>query len=206
MAVSGYDLDARAVARSRSGPGDTARRGTGINNVSIVLLGQVADRRFLLMGDVEEEHRPVTAQGRPAARRSAQGRPPRQQDRDDAAFVDATRPPSRSPRPGPAIRRAPGEVDTRSADGIGGARLSDGPRRNGRGRVRGERDDRACGRWPTGGCGADAIGIGQDPDHPPERVPVCGPRHRAAAGSGGAGSSPRVAPRPEPDRRVPSSR
>jgi competence protein ComEC len=27
--------------------------GTGINNVSIVLLGQVADRRFLLMGDVE---------------------------------------------------------------------------------------------------------------------------------------------------------
>jgi hypothetical protein len=35
---------------------------------------------------------------------------------------------------------------------------------------------------------------------------VCGPRHRAAADSGGAGSSPRVAPRPEPDRRVPSSR
>jgi competence protein ComEC len=28
--------------------------GTGINNVSIVLLGQVAERRFLLMGDVEE--------------------------------------------------------------------------------------------------------------------------------------------------------
>ena len=28
--------------------------GTGINNVSIVLLGQVGDRRFLLMGDVEE--------------------------------------------------------------------------------------------------------------------------------------------------------
>ena len=28
--------------------------GTGINNVSIVLLGQVGERRFLLMGDVEE--------------------------------------------------------------------------------------------------------------------------------------------------------
>ncbi|HEV7603563.1 MAG TPA: ComEC/Rec2 family competence protein [Candidatus Limnocylindrales bacterium] len=28
--------------------------GTGINNVSVVLLGQVGDRRFLLMGDVEE--------------------------------------------------------------------------------------------------------------------------------------------------------
>ncbi len=29
--------------------------GTGINNVSVVLLGQVGTRRFLLMGDVEEE-------------------------------------------------------------------------------------------------------------------------------------------------------
>jgi len=28
--------------------------GTGINNVSVVLLGQVGERRFLLMGDVEE--------------------------------------------------------------------------------------------------------------------------------------------------------
>src|SRR6185436_2385708 len=28
--------------------------GTGINNVSVVLLGQVGARRFLLMGDVEE--------------------------------------------------------------------------------------------------------------------------------------------------------
>jgi competence protein ComEC len=37
-------------------PSDT---GTGINNVSIVLLGEVAGRRFLLAGDIEEEIDPV---------------------------------------------------------------------------------------------------------------------------------------------------
>ena len=58
--------------------------GTGINNVSIVLLGQVGTRRFLLMGDVEGRHRPVAAPGGPAACRLPQDRPSRQQDGDDA--------------------------------------------------------------------------------------------------------------------------
>jgi competence protein ComEC len=37
--------------------------GTGINNVSVVLAGQVGDRRFLLMGDVEEEVDPQLLAG-----------------------------------------------------------------------------------------------------------------------------------------------
>ncbi len=40
--------------------------GTGINNVSVVLLGEVRDRRFLLMGDVEEGIDPaLLAEGLP---------------------------------------------------------------------------------------------------------------------------------------------
>jgi competence protein ComEC len=40
-------------------PADPPDTGTGINNVSIVLLGEAAGRRFLLAGDVEEEIDPL---------------------------------------------------------------------------------------------------------------------------------------------------
>jgi len=50
--------------------------GTGINNVSIVLLGQVGVRRFLLMGDVEEAIDPqLLAAGLPQPRARQAGRP-----------------------------------------------------------------------------------------------------------------------------------
>lgn len=40
-------------------PAEPADAGTGINNVSVVLLGEIGDRRFLLTGDIEEEIDPV---------------------------------------------------------------------------------------------------------------------------------------------------
>ena len=54
-AVGRRDRIARPVAdRAARSPSTPPDGGTGINNVSIVLLGQVGERRFLLMGDVEE--------------------------------------------------------------------------------------------------------------------------------------------------------
>ena len=92
----------RSAARCPSEPPDS---GTGINNVSVVLLGVIGERRFLLAGDVEQDIDPSLLDGGLAARRPAQGRPSRQPDRDDAM---PSSPPSgrgsRSPRPGPAIR------------------------------------------------------------------------------------------------------
>jgi competence protein ComEC len=44
-------------------PVDPPDDGTGINNVSVVLAGQVAGRRFLLMGDVEEDIDPELLAG-----------------------------------------------------------------------------------------------------------------------------------------------
>ena len=40
-------------------PAEPSDTGTGINNVSVVLLGSIGDRRFLLAGDVEEEVDPT---------------------------------------------------------------------------------------------------------------------------------------------------
>ena len=81
--------------------------GTGINNVSVVLLGQVGQRRFLLMGDVEEGIDPSLLTDGPAARRPPQGRPSRQPDGDDAGVRRCRRGPrSRSRRPAPGTRTA----------------------------------------------------------------------------------------------------
>ena len=47
-------------------PAEPPDTGTGINNVSVVLLGEVAGRRFLLAGDIEEEIDPIlVARGLP---------------------------------------------------------------------------------------------------------------------------------------------
>src|SRR2546423_6761471 len=40
-------------------PGEPTDTGTGINNVSVVLLGEVGGRRFLLAGDIEEGIDPI---------------------------------------------------------------------------------------------------------------------------------------------------
>jgi hypothetical protein len=44
-------------------PVDPPDTGTGINNVSVVLLGTIGSRRFLLVGDVEEEVDPTLLAG-----------------------------------------------------------------------------------------------------------------------------------------------
>ncbi len=44
-------------------PAEPSDTGTGINNVSVVLLGSIGDRRFLLAGDVEEEIDPTLLTG-----------------------------------------------------------------------------------------------------------------------------------------------
>jgi competence protein ComEC len=53
LKVDEIDLRVLWPVRGRV-PRDPPDNGTGINNVSVVLLGDVGDRRFLLMGDVEE--------------------------------------------------------------------------------------------------------------------------------------------------------
>ena len=54
LTVDEIDLDVLWPIRGRV-PTTPTDGGTGINNVSVVLLGHVGARRFLLMGDVEEE-------------------------------------------------------------------------------------------------------------------------------------------------------
>ena len=81
---------ARPDARSRDAPPDT---GSGINNVSIVLLGTFGAQRFLLTGDVEEGIDPILVSARASARRPAQGGPPREpRPRRRTRCSDAIRP------------------------------------------------------------------------------------------------------------------
>ena len=88
-------------------PAEPPDTGTGINNVSVVLLGTVGERRFLLAGDVEEDIDPSLLAERPAARRPAQGRAPRQPDRDDRGRSSTpSGRGSRWPRRAPATRTA----------------------------------------------------------------------------------------------------
>ena len=80
------------VADPRPGPAEPPDGGTGINNVSIVLLGSVGDVRFLLAGDVEEAIDPsLLAEG---CRASTCSRSPitGAGRRRPQAFVDAVRP------------------------------------------------------------------------------------------------------------------
>ena len=162
--------------------------GTGINNVSVVLLGQVGERRFLLMGDVEEGIDPSLLKDRLATRRPAQGRPPRQQDRDDAG-VRRRRAPGGRRRVGRDRQsvRSSGEVDPRPTRGVGGAGPADRSRRDGRRRVRGGRHDGPGRGRPTGcgnGPGACATGrscerdLGERPPPSPRGIPVRDPGHR----------------------------
>ena len=79
--------------------------GTGINNVSIVLLGSVAGRRFLLTGDVEQEVDPelLARLGHVDLLKIAHhGSKTASTD----AFLDAVDPTSPRRQPGPATRTA----------------------------------------------------------------------------------------------------
>ena len=81
--------------------------GTGINNVSVVLLGQIGRASRPADGRRRGGHRSVAAAGRPAARRPPQGRPSRQPDGDDAGLRRRRRGRrSRSRRPVRATRTA----------------------------------------------------------------------------------------------------
>ena len=62
LAVDEIELQVLWPARGRV-PLEPPDGGTGINNVSVVLAGQVGNRRFLLMGDVEEEIDPELLAG-----------------------------------------------------------------------------------------------------------------------------------------------
>ncbi len=127
------DIDLRVLWPIRGQvPAEPTDGGTGINNVSVVLLGAVGDCRFLLAGDVEEDDRPVPPRRRPAAARPPQGRPPRQPDGDDAG-VRRCRPAADRGRLGGGRQpvRPPGASHARSTGRGGGARLPDRPRRHG---------------------------------------------------------------------------
>ncbi len=122
-------------------PPDT---GTGINNVSIVFLGEANGRRFPAHGRRRAGHRSDAAGARPASRRRAQDRSPRQQDRDDPG-VHRRRPAQGRDRIGGRREpvRPPGEVDPRPRPGERRACLPNRPGRIGRDRPSQRRSRRA---------------------------------------------------------------
>ncbi len=61
-------------------PAEPPDNGRGINDVSIVLLGEVDGRRILLTGDVEDDVDPILEASGPAASGLPQGGPPRKRD------------------------------------------------------------------------------------------------------------------------------
>ena len=195
--------------------------GTGINNVSVVLLGRVGRRRFLLTGDVEEDIDPsLLAEGLPQ-RGPAQGGAPRQPDGDDPA-VRRRGPAAGRGRVGraPATRTAT-RPRPRSSGWPRRAPASFAPTSTGRWR------QVAAGRHDLPNGGHETAGIGwttgaAPPGSPEPRAP---PRSAASRGSDarsrsglvpereprdardGADSFGRVAPRAgAPSRRLPSGR
>ena len=193
----------RALADPWPGPGRTARR----RDRHQQRLDRAARRgrhvpvpagRRRRAGD-----RPVAAPGAAAAARLPQGRPPRQQDRDDAG-VRRHRAPEGRRRVGWRGQpvRSPSAVHARTAGGRRRPGLPDRPRRHRRGHLRASRDDGAGGRWASGGRprrGAGCASRGVPLRHP-ERRPHPGTRADAAA----AGQCP--PPEADHHRRVPSSR
>ena len=187
-------------------PPDT---GTGINNVSVVFLGEANGRRFLLMGDVEQGIDPtLLARGLPrvdvlkvAHHGSATA--------TTQAFVDAVRPRVAIASAGagnPYGHPARSTLDRLRAERR--ARLPDGPGRLGRGRPPGRRprrhrDGTEAGRErrraprierPTAGSGRRRATIAA--------VPVRDPDPGRVARVGRAGHA-RAAPTPAPAPRAP---
>ncbi len=188
--------------------------GTAINNVSVVLLGQIGPRRFLLMGDVEEGIDPSMHRGGIAPRRPAQGRSPRQPNRNDR-LVRGRGPPEGRRRVGRGREsvRSPGQGHARSPCRRRGTGPSDRPRWHGRRRFRGGRHDGPDGGTARGRGGGGTAG--QARRRPGHRLSMRDPGHRARARGRASAvdiSRPPVGiERPPPDRsaagrRVPSRR
>ena len=91
----------RSCGRTRAGAARAAGHGTGINNVSVVFLGQVERRRFLLMGDVEEGIDPtLLAEGLPRVdvlKVAHHGSGPRRRRRSSMRSGRGSRSPRRAP-------------------------------------------------------------------------------------------------------------
>ena len=180
LAVDDVALEVRWPIRGTV-PLQPADGGTAINNVSVVLLGTVGDRRFLLTGDVEEDVDPsLLAAGLPRVDVLKVAHHGSRTATTDA-FLAAVRPrvaiasagtgqPLRPSRPGDA--RAP-RGDRRSG-------LPDGRRRLRVGHLRARRSGRparsaALGRSPTGRPGRRRPGGAAD-------VPVRDPGLRGGPG------------------------
>ena len=188
--------------------------GTGINNVSIVLLGQVGERRFLLMGDVEEGIDPSLLKDRLPHVDLLKVAHHGSKTATTQAFVDATRPTVAVASAGagnPYGHPAKSTLDRLAASG---ARV-----------FRTDLDGSV-----VVGFEAGAMTVRAEGGRPAAAEPA--PSGAAAAGSAAAGAVPvvasttflcaipvtalvpplaaagavRRAPRPQPDRRVPSKR
>ncbi len=124
-------------------PAEPPDTGTGINNVSVVMLGTVGERRFLLAGDVEEEVDPsLLAAGLPPVDLLKVAHHGSRTATTDA-FVAAVRPRVAIASAGHRQPvRAPGPGDARAAGRVRRPRVPDGP---GRDRQRGLRR-----RWHVG--------------------------------------------------------
>ena len=204
----------RSAVRCRSTPPDG---GTGINNVSVVFLGHVGTRRFLLMGDVEEGIDPsLLTEGLPRVdllKVAHHG----SRTATTQAFVDAVRP-ARRRRVGRGREpvRASREGHARSPRRIRRPRAPDRPGRLGRGRFRGRWDDRPDrGRalpaptpraTPAKATTATLATVARTPAFLCA-IPVTGlVPDRPAAASAGARRRPPARWRSFTDRRVPSRR
>ena len=157
--------------------------GTGINNVSVVFLGQIGRRHVLLMGDVEEGIDPsLLADGLPHVdllKVAHHG----SRTATTQAFVgrDATHGRGRVGGRRQPLRPS-GQGDARPTGGVGRRGAADRSRRDGRGRVRG-------GRMTVRTEGAAAAAANSTPvalaiarsgaPAPSTDVPVCDPGHGA---------------------------
>ena len=169
----------RSAAGSRSMPPDG---GTGINNVSVVLLGAVGDFRFLLAGDVEEaidssllaERLPRLDLLKVAHHGSRTA--------TTQAFVDAVRPRIAIASAGTGNPYGhPARATLERLSGAGRPRLPDRSRRDGGRHVRGDRADGPGRRRPGGPGELRAVGRGSTVARVPVRDPARGPRPRSEA-------------------------
>ena len=143
-------------------PSEPPDSGRAINDVSIVLLGEVGGRRILFTGDVEDDVDPLLAERRPPRRRPSEGRPSRQRERLDGR-VPRRRPAAGRRRFGGRRQplRPPGPIDPRPPRVLGRTGAPDRHRRLGRGQVRRRPDDGFGRRAPPGGA--------HDAEPPPRR-------------------------------------
>ena len=141
LAVDEIDLRVLWPIRGRV-PVTPPDGGTGINNVSVVLLGAVGRLPVPAGRRRRGGHRPVAPRRAAPAPRPPQGRPPRQPDGDDAG-VRRCGPAAHRDRVGRHRQpvRASGARDARAAGGRRRPRVPDRSRRDGRGDVRAGRPD-----------------------------------------------------------------